>query len=553
MKKIISVLLSIVLLTGCVFVYSSASGSGKTYYIDSVSGDDSNSGLSEASAFKSIAPLRTIVLAEGDAVLFHRGGIYECTCLQLTCSGTENSPITISAYGEGVRPMLTTAEHSDVLQLIDSSYITISELEITAKNGGGIWIDTLTKESRGITLHNLLMHDIQNTIATSRDNLSSPANARACVMVKSLPARSRFAVNDLTITGCEMYDCGNGISIWGSWNDAQNPWCEEKDIDPIFNEGLYIADCYFHNMDAEALIIGMCDGAVCENCRCIDCCFNDGVNDDGTTFVNAAMWFWGSTHSTIRYCEIAGQNTLGDGMTCDFDSYSQYCTYEYIYSHDNVRFVNNCPQHSGHRGNTIRYCLSVNDNQRSNNLSQGCYDSNEYDMKFYNNTIINPGETIIEGMRNGLIANNIFVGNLTSDFRTGRKKVNDETGESYLDEFDGKMVNNCFWGACIPDCSEDSIFCNPGFTGTDINDPASFRLSEKSKLIGRGIQVDGNLEKDIYGNEITDSVNIGCYAGVGNKVTERTNVFGSLFKVINTILGRVYQFIVECNNRYWLF
>lgn len=550
MKKIICILLCV-----CVLMAfpTAVSASGTIYYIDSISGDDSANGTSASTAWKTVENLRGISFEPGTQILFKKGGIYNCTCLEITASGTKESPIVISSYGEGAKPVISPTGKNDVLHLFDCSYITVSGLEITAHEGGGIWIDTLRSESNGITLTDLTMHDMQNYKATSRDNLSTPANARACVMVKSLPSRSRYAVNNLTITDCEMFDVGNGISIWGSWNDEQNPWVkDEADIDPVFNQGVLVSGCYFHDMDAEAIIVGMCDGAVVTDCRCIDCCLNDGRNEDGTSFCNAAMWFWGSVNSTIRCCEIAGQKCLGDGMTCDFDSYTHHCTYEYIYSHDNVRFVNNCPMYSGHQGNCIRYCLSVNDNVMRSSLSQ--FDgSHEIGLRFYNNTIINPAEYVIEGVRDGYIADNIFCGGFTASFRSARKNVNDETGEKFINEFTGTMKNNCFWGTCIPTCSEDNIICNPRFTGSDETNPDSYRLAEGSRLIGKGITTDCTGETDIYGNEITASTNVGCYAGQGESNAQAQNPFSVLWKFISTLLGRAYQFIVDCNNKYWLF
>ena len=532
---------------------AAATDTSKTYYINSALGSDENDGLSPDTPFLSAAKISALSLAPGDSVLFKKGCTFICENLTLTISGTKEKPIVISSYGEGEKPRLTALGNTEVLRLFDCSFVTVSSLEITAPTGGGIWIDTLEKKSDGITLTDLTMHDITNTTATARDNLSyGAAVARACVMVKGLPARSRYPVDNLKITNCEMYDCGNGISCWGSWNDEQAPWCDEEDIDPIFNSGFYVGDCYFHNMDEEALIIGMCDGAVCENSRCIDCCYNDGVNDDGTSFVAAAMWFWGSVNSTIRRCEIAGQRNLGDGMTCDFDSYSHYCTYEYIYSHDNVRFVNNCPQHSGHRGNTIRYCLSVNDNKRASNLSQYCYDSNEYGLRFYGNTIINPNEYIIEGVRDGYIADNIFYGDFTASFRWSRKKVNDETNEKFMDEFTGVMTNNCFFGTCVPSCSVNNLICDPCFVGTDLTNPRSFILSSSSPLLGKGITYSEG-ETDMFQNVIGKSTNLGFWQGEDKIEREKTSFLTSLIKYISTFFAKAYQWIVDCNNRYWLF
>ena len=77
---------------------------------------------------------------------------------------------------------------------------------------------------------------MQNYKVHSRDdNTNGAAVGRAAVMVKGLPARSRYAVNNLTIRNCEVYNCANGFMIWGSWNDAQMPWCEtEEEIEEVY-------------------------------------------------------------------------------------------------------------------------------------------------------------------------------------------------------------------------------------------------------------------------------------------------------------------------------
>lgn len=99
MKKVISVILCIVMLLSLVPMTGFAA-SGNTYYIDSVSGNDLSLGTSEAQAWKTTANIASLALQAGDRLLFKRDGIYDCT-LSLTCSGTRENPIVISAYGTG--------------------------------------------------------------------------------------------------------------------------------------------------------------------------------------------------------------------------------------------------------------------------------------------------------------------------------------------------------------------------------------------------------------------------------------------------------------------
>lgn len=482
---------------------SYAVDSGKNYYyFDSVKGDDNNSGTDINNPIKTLAGLKELNVKPGTHFLFKNGGEYECAT-SLTCKGTKDNPVVISSYGEGERAVLKTDEKTEVLKLFDCSYVTVSNLHIKAPNGGGIWIDTQNEASEGIIIDNVYFTDMQNYKVHSRDDLSNGAAvARAAVMVKGLPAKSRYAVNNLTIRNCEVYNCANGFMIWGSWNDEQNPWCEENEIDPVYNKGLLIEDCYFHEMDAEAVIVGMCDGALVTDCRAINCCQGEGVDENGEIeYFTAAMWFWGSENSTIQYCEISGQKNVGDGMAIDFDSHTNNCTYQYIYSHDNTRFMCNCPNHSGQHGNTVRYCLSVNDNA---DRSTTAVDSvGEHSFSFYNNTLVNCGELHLKNLYDSYIANNIFIL---------------EKGKTIAYDMDSKRnnvyENNCYYNVMKPLVDTGSMNILPGFSGDDYTDKNSFTLSKESPLIGAGSRIDGDVVTDFFGNEITSN-NIGCYGGAG--------------------------------------
>jgi len=86
---------------------TNADCSGTTYYV-STSGNDSNSGISTSSPWKTIAHVVSFEpsLRAGDCVLFQRGGTWH---EQLTISnlrGTQTNPITFGNYGSGNRPII---------------------------------------------------------------------------------------------------------------------------------------------------------------------------------------------------------------------------------------------------------------------------------------------------------------------------------------------------------------------------------------------------------------------------------------------------------------
>lgn len=526
-NKILSFLLAFSLIFGTIGFFAYAQDGDKNYYyIDSINGDDSNSGTQIDNPVKTINGLKDLVIKPGTHFLFRRGGEYECTTT-LTYSGTKENPVVISSYGEGENAILFTNEKADVLRLFDCSYVTVSDLQITAPNGGGIWIDTYNQTSEGIIIENIYFYDMQNYQVHSRDDFSNGAAvARAAVMVKGLPAKSRYAVNDLTIRNCEVYDCANGFMLWGSWNDEQAPWCEEDEIDPVYNEGILVENCYFHEMDAEAVVVGICKGALVTNCRAINCCQGGAelLPNGDVEYFTAAMWFWGSESSTIQYCEIAGQKNIGDGMAVDFDSYTHNCTYQYIYSHDNVRFMCNCPNHSGHHNNTVRYCLSVNDNKARSTTAVGS--CGEHNFNFYNNTIVNCGEFQFKNLFDSYIANNIIVPMDGATFAYDPDPSRNNVFE-----------NNCYYNAMTPLVDLGAMNTVPGFSGTDYSDINSFMLSADSPLIGAGAATD--IETDFYGNPV-QSNNIGCYGGTGtNAEYEGEGFFAKLIRTIINIYWTV--------------
>lgn len=84
---------------------------GTAYYISN-SGNDSNDGLTPATAFATLAPFTTLQLNHGDAILFERGGLWRCQMVPYQLLETKG--ITYSTYGEGEKPKLYYSPESGV-------------------------------------------------------------------------------------------------------------------------------------------------------------------------------------------------------------------------------------------------------------------------------------------------------------------------------------------------------------------------------------------------------------------------------------------------------
>ena len=77
-----------------------------TYYVDATDGNDSNSGLSFLTPWKTIAKVNASSFNAGDQILFKRGEIWR-ELLLIPSSGNGTIPISFGAYGTGDSPVIT--------------------------------------------------------------------------------------------------------------------------------------------------------------------------------------------------------------------------------------------------------------------------------------------------------------------------------------------------------------------------------------------------------------------------------------------------------------
>jgi Abnormal spindle-like microcephaly-assoc'd, ASPM-SPD-2-Hydin len=142
-----------------------ASCSGTTYYVSN-SGNDSNSGISTTSAWKTLAHVVASEpnLRPGDCVLFERGGIWNEELEISNVHGTQTNPITFGSYGTGNLPVLDGGS-SRLYGVIDgaadgesaSSYVTVDGFEVRNATRGGIVFTGLAQP--GITIKNNYVHN----------------------------------------------------------------------------------------------------------------------------------------------------------------------------------------------------------------------------------------------------------------------------------------------------------------------------------------------------------------------------------------------------------
>ena len=84
----------------------------REYYIDSLNGDDQDSGNSADNPWKTLEKVSSMTFRPGDRIYFKRGSSYS-GCVTITGDGNADNPITIGAYGSGDPPSFTYAEQGE--------------------------------------------------------------------------------------------------------------------------------------------------------------------------------------------------------------------------------------------------------------------------------------------------------------------------------------------------------------------------------------------------------------------------------------------------------
>ena len=105
----------------------------RTFYVDSITGDDANKGSSLTEAWKSLDKLNQQVFEPGDRILFKSGTEYVGQ-FEPKGSGSEGKPVMVDKYGDGGKPILHgdgQKQHTILLEGLE--YWELNNLEVTNK------------------------------------------------------------------------------------------------------------------------------------------------------------------------------------------------------------------------------------------------------------------------------------------------------------------------------------------------------------------------------------------------------------------------------------
>jgi hypothetical protein len=356
MKKFLCVCLSMIMLTSLALPEMTVkASSGTTYYIDSSSGSDSNSGTSSSSPWASLTKVNSTTFTAGDKILFKCGDTWTGTLHPLG-SGSSSAQITISDYGSGNLPIIAGNGAEEAVLLKGQSYWTVSNIEVTNYASGngkrsGIEIEPATS---GIT-YGIKVLDCTVTNVTGDVRRSNYMYYCSGIHVSMQGSLSPTCYMDgITIDGNYVHDVTtSGIKI-----DQSGSGCTG------YNLNVVVSNNTVSKTGSDGIIVASSSGALVEYNACYDAGYNGNTSD---TKAIAGVWTCAAKNTTFEHNEVARTklfNTDGTAFDTDFTT-GGTITYQYNYTHGNYGgFWLDCAEYSKdstYAGSILRYNVSVND------------------------------------------------------------------------------------------------------------------------------------------------------------------------------------------------
>jgi len=185
---------------------------GKTYYVSSLNGNDKADGLTPETAWKTldrVAVKQRKTIVAGDVVAFERGSVFYCYSDDGYAAFTAKSGVSYTAYGEGAKPIFTTAmgnsaDPSFWTQTTDNPNVWVTKRFLDHQNIGNVVFND--GESQG-EFHSLEYYDEDPKGATGNAQTGLPFSGPQDL---SFDGQFYFYYTDTMTTGELYLYCSGG-------------------------------------------------------------------------------------------------------------------------------------------------------------------------------------------------------------------------------------------------------------------------------------------------------------------------------------------------------
>ena len=478
------------------------------YYVDSVGGNDANTGISISQAWQSLTNVNANAFGPGDNILFKAGDTWSGQLHPLG-SGNTNGQVTIDRYGSGAKPVISGGGISGgAVYLQNQQYWSINNLDVNNSGSGtnnpvkqGIYIENDSAGTlNSIYVSNCYIHDVSGVMTNYMD---SKMSGGIVFNIKASNTNVPSNWHDVRIVNNVITNVASqGILLRSLY--ISKPW------DPVLNYGagygiyypstnVLIANNVLGSIAGDGIVTWCCHGALVQSNYC------QQANNNTLGQGHVAIWPYISENCVFQYNEVCQTQTKVDGMAFDFDAGNQNCIYQYNYSHDNQGgFLNMCSTANAN-GNIARYNISQNDGCLAGSRVFTIAQPGNHNNSVYNNTIyVSSNNPVVfqddgGGSSNSLIYfyNNIFINQGTGSVTTPAGCVFDY---------------NLYYGNGSIASDTHKILSNPQLvsagSGTyGLGSVAGYKLTSGSPAIGAGVLIANNGGLDYWGNAVSSVTN----------------------------------------------
>lgn len=509
----------------------------KSYFVDIISGNDSNKGTSVDAPWQSVERANKAKLQSGDSLLFRRGGSWVGNLVPQG-SGSAGRHIVIGAYGQGPLPVLDAkgmvAEGeiaSCTIRLFNQEYIEIRDLNIKnfkpfekpvqlKSETRSVWTNSVKMgifvEGRdaGILHHihfsGLEVCDVNGAMQT-KDNGGIFMDI---TWSENPDLRKQTSFEDVVLQNCYIHDVDrtgfSNMSVW--WNRSlRSKWGETLANGKIHNwvpsKEIIIRNNRFERSGANALIVRAADSPVVEYNLFTHCAVKGSGNASFPFNCDNALFQYNEACYTVYNSEADSWDGKKDADAGGFDSdwNCKNTLIQYNYSHDNgfggvLICCDGGSKVGFNDGTVLRYNIFENNGHHVIRTSGPASGSKVYNNLFYSRADQDSVMLIYHKSWGGysdstLYQNNIFVARGKGCyFNTGKSTRN----YFHANMFDGSMLNK--------PSDPEGIDSNPKFVGegcqSGANPSLRYLLQSGSPAINSGMQVGQNGGRDFAGKEI---------------------------------------------------
>jgi hypothetical protein len=527
--KWVSAALSFVLICCIATVYSprQAEASGTVYYVDSSGGNDSNSGISSASPWKTLAKVNSTTFSPGDKILFKAGGSWTGQ-LWPKGSGISGSPIVIDMYGTGAKPHIngggnnftqtvynsTNTYNSGTVFLKNQQYWEIQNLDVSndddysvnnndsAASRAGVFFVIDANQSDQVYHHiyirNLDVHDVDGY-----DNPSSKLNGGIVGLIvgtydRSVRTYSRFddiriennTISKVDRSGIRLADHSLYVNDYGFGNTSTMDYGN-------WDTNVYVGHNALSDIGGDGIVVRCTDHGVVEY---------NVLNRFGTRVTSAVAGIWTTVaqNNVFQYNEVyGGPASDQDGMAYDLDKYLTNTIFQYNYSHDN-------PQGflllmGANNNDVFRYNISQNDGHfiKWINAAESAPSFVYNNIYYYDGASSSiTAQSSLPSSNNLYIYNNIFYNKNSSVATNWGASWASAAVFSHNGFYERSGVHASGEPADNGKIVADPQLASPGTGSIGLNTLSGYKLQSSSPLIGQALYLNNNGGMDFWGNAL---------------------------------------------------